>query len=68
MTFTNRQKIAMLDAKDASLRLLAARRTAGRYRLYLAISLLVEWAIPVPAYPERKALRERTLKVGRDAS
>lgn len=65
MTFTNRQKIALLDAKDACLRLLMERRTRGRFELLSAMSDLVLFAIPMPTYAVRKALREATLKVGR---
>lgn len=62
---TNREKMALLDAKEAVLRLLKDRRTAGRFGLYLAIAALVEQAIPMPSYETRRQLREATLAVGR---
>lgn len=63
MAFTNSQKMNLLDAKDACVRLLMERRTKGRFVLYTAISDLCALAMPVPPYPTRKALRASTLAV-----
>ncbi len=65
VTFSTRQKMALLDAKDACLRLLVAQRTKGCFELHLAVSVLVAIAMPIPIYTVRKALREATLAVGR---
>ena len=63
MRMTHTQKMALLDARDTTLRLLADRRTVGRMRLYHAVRALAETL--VPPYAVRKALRDATLQVGR---
>jgi hypothetical protein len=63
---THTQKLAMFDAIEATLRLLAAKRTKGRMELFMATKEMARTlAVSVPPYSVRKQLREDTLKVGR---
>ena len=43
MNLTTRQKMGLLDASDAVLRLLVQQRTKGRMQLWAAIQMLKEF-------------------------
>lgn len=49
MTLTTRQKMGLLDASDAILRLLVQQRTRGRMQLWAAIQTLKEFVFFVEA-------------------